>query len=135
MSALEHWAGEMSELFHVACRFECCDPVFVNNEALAEHLYRLAQEAVTNAIKHGHARSITIGLAVVKGGGVLTIRDDGCGFDVVPKSQSGLGLRIMNYRAKMINGSLSVQSSLNLGTVVRCFFPITDRQFEAQNAT
>ena len=83
----------------------------MHDEVLADHLYRLAQEAVTNAIKHGHARNITIGLAIVKGGGVLTIRDDGCGFDVVPKSQSGLGLRIMNYRAKMISGSLSVQSS------------------------
>jgi signal transduction histidine kinase len=135
ISALEHWAGEVRDLFHVGCRFECCDPVFFHDEVLADHLYRLAQEAVTNAIKHGRARSITIGLAAVKGGGVLTIRDDGCGFDVVPKSQSGLGLRIMNYRAKMISGSLSVQSSLNVGTVVRCLFPITDRLSEAQNAT
>ena len=135
MSALEHWAGEVSELFHVDCRFEYCDYVFVDDEVLADHLYRLAQEAVTNAIKHGHARAITIGLAVVKGGGVLTIRDDGCGFDVITKSQSGLGLRIMNYRAKMISGSLSVQSSLNGGTVVKCLFPLTDRPSEAQNAT
>ena len=124
MSALEHWAGEVSELFHVACRFECRDPVLVHDEALADHLYRLAQEAVTNAIKHGRARNITIGLAVVKGGGVLTIRDDGCGFDVASESQSGLGLRTMNYRAKMIGGSLSVQSSPNGGTVVSCLFPI-----------
>jgi PAS domain S-box-containing protein len=135
MSALEHWAGEVSELFHAACRFECCDPVFVHDEVLADHLYRLAQEAVTNAIKHGHARNITIGLAVVMGGGVLTIRDDGCGFNVVPKSQSGLGLRIMSYRAKMIGGSLSVQSSPNGGTVVRCLFPMDDRPSEARNDT
>jgi len=79
---------------------------------------------VTNAIKHGRAKNITIGLAVVKGGGVLTIGDDGCGFEVVSRSKSGLGLRIMNYRAKMMGGSLGVQSSLNGGTVVRCMFPI-----------
>ncbi len=109
MSALEHWAGEVSELFHVGCRFEFHDSVSVHDEVLADHLYRLAQEAVTNAIKHGHARNITIGLAVVMGGGVLTIRDDGCGFDAASKSQSGLGLRIMSYRAKMIRGSLNVQ--------------------------
>jgi PAS domain S-box-containing protein len=124
ISALEHYAGEVRELFHVACRFECGNPVFVHDGVLADHLHRLAQEAVTNAIKHGRAKNIVIGLAVVKGGGVLTIRDDGCGFDVVPKSESGLGLRIMNYRAKMISGSLSVQSSLNEGTVVRCSFPL-----------
>jgi PAS domain S-box-containing protein len=140
MSALEHWAGEVEELFHVGCRFECCDPVLIHEEVLAEHLYRLAQEAVTNAIKHGRAKNIVIGLAVVKGGGVLTIRDDGCGFDAVPKGQAGLGLRIMNYRAKMISGSLSVQSSANGGTVVRCMFPISDRlspdyPLEAHSAT
>jgi len=135
MSALEHWAGEVSELFHVSCRFECDYPVFVHEEVLAEHLYRLAQEAVTNAIKHGHARNIVIGLAVVKGGGVLTIRDDGRGFDTVLQSPQGLGLRIMSYRAKMISGSLSVQSSTSGGTMVRCLFPITDRLVNAQNAT
>ena len=54
---------------------------------------------------------------------MLTVRDDGCGFDVVPKSQSGLGLRIMNYRAKMIGGSLSVQSSPDGGTVVQVLVP------------
>jgi PAS domain S-box-containing protein len=134
-SALEHYAGEVSELFHVVCRLECLDPVSVDDETLADHLYRLAQEAVTNAIKHGRAKNIMIGLAVVKGGGVLTIRDNGCGFDVVPNRESGLGLRIMNYRAKMINGSLSVQSSQNGGTVVRCSFPIPDRMPEAQNAS
>ena len=134
-SALEHWAVEVSELFHIACHFECSESIFVHDEVLADHLYRLAQEAVTNAIKHGHARNITIGLAVVKGGGVLTVRDDGCGFDFAPKSQSGLGLRIMNYRAKMIGGSLNVQSSSNGGTVVRCMFPISERHLEAQNAT
>ena len=133
MFALRHYASEVSELFHVACRLECDDPVVVHDETLADHLHRLAQEAVTNAVKHGHAKSITIGLAAVKGGGVLTIRDDGCGFDVVPRSESGLGMRIMSYRAKMIGGSLNVQSSLS-GTIVRCSFPIGDRSSEAFHA-
>ena len=132
MSALEHWAGEVSELFHVSCRFECRDSVPIYDEVLAEHLYRLAQEAVNNAVRHGNPRNITIGLAVVKGGGVLTVRDDGCGFDPDSKGSSGLGLRIMNYRAKMISGSLSVQSSLNGGTLVRCLFPISN---EVNNAS
>jgi PAS domain S-box-containing protein len=124
VSALEHYASEVSELFHVACRLECGDPIMIQDEALADHLYRLTQEAVTNAVKHGHAKNIVIGLSVIKGGRVLTVRDDGCGFDIVPKSETGLGMRIMNYRAKMINGSLSLQSSTNGGTEVRCSFPI-----------
>jgi PAS domain S-box-containing protein len=135
MSALERWAAEVCELFHVGCSFECYEPVFVHDEVQAEHLYRMTQEAVTNAIKHGHASSITIRLAVVKGGGVLTIRDNGCGFEVVPKGQSGLGLRIMNYRAKMIGGSLNVQSSRNGGTVVRCLFAIAGCQSEDDDAS
>ena len=135
MSALEHWAAEVSELFHVDCRFECCDSVSVHEEALADHLYRLAQEAVTNAIKHGRAGNITIRPGRRKRrrraddpGRRLRLR---CG----SKSQSGLGLRIMNYRAKMISGSLSVQSSPNGGTVVRCLFPIGDRPPEEHDAT
>ncbi len=133
-SALHHWAAEVSELFHVSCRVECSESVVVRDEVLADHLYRLSQEAVTNAIKHGHAGSITIGLAIVKGGGVLTIHDDGCGFDTLQASQSGLGLRIMNYRAKMIGGSLSVQSSPNGGTMVRCAFPLAGLPPERQHA-
>ncbi len=128
-SALRHYASEVSELFHVSCRLDCTDPILVNDDALADHLHRLAQEAVTNAVKHGRARSITIGLAVVKGGGVLTIRDDGRGFDAAHRSESGLGMRIMNYRAKMIGGSLSVQSSVSGGTVVRCSFPIAEASY------
>jgi PAS domain S-box-containing protein len=135
MSALEHYAGEVSELFHVDCRFEFRDSIFVHDEVLADHLYRLTQEAVTNAIKHGHARNITIGLAVANGTGILTIQDDGRGFDPAAKSHSGLGLRIMSYRAKMISGSLNVQSSKNGGTEVSCSFPIDDRLRETHNAT
>jgi PAS domain S-box-containing protein len=122
--ALEHYASEVSELFQVPCRLECGEPVLVDDQAVADHLHRVAQEAVTNAIKHGGPKSIVIGLAMVKGGGVLTIRDDGRGFDVTAENKPGLGMRIMNYRAKIIGGSLSVQSSLNGGTVVRCSFPI-----------
>ena len=125
MSALEHWAAEVSELFHVACHFECPDPVLVCDEGLADHLYRLTQEAVTNAIKHGRAKNIVIGLRTMKGGGTLTVRDDGCGFETVCSNHPGLGLRIMNYRAKIIGGSLDVQSSPNEGTVVSCLFPLT----------
>lgn len=124
MSALESWAGEVSELFHVDCRVECAHPGLVIEDAHADHLYRLAQEAVTNAIKHGSARTIVIGLATVAGGGALTIRDDGPGFEAL-SSPSGLGLRIMNHRARMIGGSLDVQSSRSSGTLIRCFFPTT----------
>jgi two-component system CheB/CheR fusion protein len=134
MSALERWACEVSELFHVACRFECSDPVLIHDEALADHLYHLTQEAVNNAIKHGRSKNVAIGLSARKNGGTLTIRDDGCGFESV-SNNPGLGLRIMNYRAKMIGGSLDVQSLPGHGTVVSCLFPIAYQVPEERDAT
>ncbi len=132
--ALEHWAREVSELFHVDCRFESGEAIRIQEPGLADHIYRLAQEAVTNAIKHGRSKHIVIDLAMVSGGGSLTIVDDGIGFDT-SKSQSGLGLRIMNYRVKMIGGSLNVQSTIDHGVTVRCLFPIpTDLQEEKRDS-
>ena len=95
-------------------------PVLIHDESLADHLYRLAQEAVTNAIKHGRAKNITIGLAVVKGGGVLDDSRRRLRLRCASTEPVRAGLRIMNYRAKMIGGSLSIQSSSNEGTMVRC---------------
>ena len=79
MSALQQFASEVEDLFQVSCRFECEEPVLVPDEAVANHLYRIAQEAVHNAIKHGKARNIVIGSPRGNDGGVLTVRDDGVG--------------------------------------------------------
>lgn len=133
MSGLEHLAREVSAMFHITCRFECCDPVLIHDEGLADHLYRLAQEAVNNAIRHGRAKNIVVTLSV-NHRGTLTVRDDGCGFEKISNSQSGLGLRIMSYRAKMIGGSLDVRSSPDGGTVVSCLFPITQGSAGVENA-
>ncbi len=130
VSALEHWAADMRDLFRIDCAFKCADPVFFRSDALADHLYRLAQEAVTNAIRHGHARKIAIELKALNRRGTLSISDDGRGFELVPGEHMGLGLRTMNYRARMIGGSLSVQSAKNAGTVVRCLFPLTESHKE-----
>jgi two-component system CheB/CheR fusion protein len=134
MSGLAHWSGEISDLFHVNCRFRSGESISVHDQVVADHLYRLAQEAVMNAIKHGHAKDIAIGLTAGEVDGALTIRDNGSGFDVVARSQSGLGLRIMNYRARVIRGSLTVESSPHSGTLVKCVFPITDRISGSQYA-
>jgi signal transduction histidine kinase len=124
MSALERWACEVSDLFHVSCRLECDEVILIYDDVLADHLYYIAHEAVNNAVKHGNAAHIVIGLSKRTSGGLLTVRDDGAGFEPDSVSQSGLGLRIMNYRAKMIGGSLDVQSVPAGGTIVSCLFPI-----------
>ena len=62
MAALQNWAGEAEDLFQISCRFDCDDVVLIHNRGAANHLYRIAQEAVHNALKHGRAREIVIGL-------------------------------------------------------------------------
>ena len=89
---------------------------------VAAQLYRIAQEAVHNAVEHGAAREVQINLAFNHEIMVLTIRDNGKGFDSNAKG-NGMGLRIMRYRAQCIGGSCEVQSSSE-GTVVSCRVPL-----------
>jgi PAS domain S-box-containing protein len=124
MSALERWAGEVEDLFAISCRFQCLAPVLIHDDTMATHLYYIAQEAVNNAIKHGHARQIVIRLAAVKHQGTLTIQDDGCGIGNLVPGNKGVGLHLMNYRARMVGGSLEVQRVKTGGTIVTCLFPV-----------
>ena len=124
MSALQQWAGEVEDLFAVSCRFQCFTPVLIHDDTVATHLYYIAREAVNNGIKHGHARQIVIRLAADQNQGVLTIQDDGYGIDSVDPGNKGMGLHLMNYRARMVGGSLEVQKVPAGGTIVTCLFPV-----------
>jgi signal transduction histidine kinase len=90
---------------------------------LALHLYRIAEEAVTNAVKHAAAKSITIGLASLAGRPVLEIADDGKGIGQKLKTE-GMGLRNMQYRARVIGGDLRVEARKGGGTCARCTLPL-----------
>jgi PAS domain S-box-containing protein len=126
MSALQQWAGEVEDLYAVNCRFDCFAPVLIRDDSASTHLYYIAREAVTNAIKHGHARQIVIRLAAVDHQGALVIEDDGCGIAKIDPSHKGVGLHLMNYRARMVGGSLEVQRMATGGTMVSCLFPVAD---------
>lgn len=89
----------------------------------AMHLYRIAQEAVSNAIRHGHARHVAIELAVRRGMVVLRVVDDGAGFAVGAAAMTGLGLMTMEVRARTLGGRLEIQPRRNGGTEVRCTVP------------
>ena len=127
MSALQQWAGEVEDLFAVSCRFHCFTPVLIHDDAVATHLYYIAREAVNNAIKHGHAQHIVIRLAAVEQQGALTIQDDGYGIGNTTPGTKGMGLHLMNYRARMVGGTLEVQSATIAGTMVTCLFPVASR--------
>jgi len=120
MSALEQYTSEVQDLFGLSCRFECDMPVLVDQEAVANHLYRIAQEAVNNAIKHGGGRDILVKLSAEGGNIALSIRDNGVGLPENVRASKGMGLHIMNYRAKTIGATLQVQRCPDGGTVVTC---------------
>src|ERR1700683_4117849 len=124
MSALRRWASDVEQLFHIRCRFQCPRPLSIPDANLATHLYRIAQEAVHNAIRHGKSRNIVVSLSGKNGTGTLTIRDDGDGFQNKQEGHPGVGLSIMNYRADMVGGSLKVQPNEDRGITVTCVFPI-----------
>jgi signal transduction histidine kinase len=124
MSALQLWAAEVEDIFGVPCRFQCEAPVLIHDDAMATHLYHIAQEAVNNAIKHGDPRKILIQLTAEQGRGKLTIKDDGKGIAEGLAATQGMGLHIMNYRAGIIGGALEVRPDTTQGTVVTCTFPV-----------
>ena len=127
MAALQQWAAEVEDVFHITCRFECDDAVLVADDTVANHLYLIAQEAVHNAIKHGNARNVVIGLRAGVDEGALTVRDDGHGLPTVLPSQAGMGFRTMRGRAAIIGGTLHAHRADGGGTLVMCLFPITNR--------
>jgi PAS domain S-box-containing protein len=129
MSALQQGAAEVREVFGVDCRFQCDPPVQINDIDLGTHLYHIAQEAMNNAIRHGKARTIRVALRAAESQGELTVADDGQGMPAVMEN-SGMGLQIMNYRARMIGGSLEIGPAAEAGTVVQCIFPIKKLQRE-----
>ncbi len=89
----------------------------------ATHLYRIAQEAVNNAIRHGKPRQIFISLTNRKGVVELTVEDDGTGLPEEWQKQRGLGTRIMAHRAGMIGGTFSIEPNPTGGTFVKCSMP------------
>jgi len=126
MSALQLWASEVEDLFRVSCRFQCERPVLIHDDAMATHLYHIAQEAVNNAIKHGNARNILIRLSAENGRGTLVVKDDGEGIQENHLNTHGMGLHIMNYRAGIIGGDLEIRRDTTRGTIVACLFPVKD---------
>jgi signal transduction histidine kinase len=94
--------------------------VLIEDETAMMHFYRITQEAVSNAVKHGRAKNIRIRLTKAN----LTITDDGTGLQA-PVKKEGMGLRIMRYRAEMTGGTLKVENGRRKGVVVTCQFPST----------
>jgi signal transduction histidine kinase len=122
VAALRRLAGNAERLFRIRCTFEERGDALIHDETTASHLYRIAQEAVSNAVKHGHATEVNIGLASEETLLRLWIRDDGSGFAEDWREHQGLGVRTMAYRARIIGATLDISapSEDQSGTEITC---------------
>ena len=120
-TALGELASSTNSYSKIQCQFVCSHTVPISDNIVATHLYRIAQEAVNNALKHAKPRHIRISLGCDSDNQLrLTVEDDGTGMTKCPITGAGLGLRIMRYRAKMIDGILTVGDGSKGGTAVSC---------------
>jgi signal transduction histidine kinase len=130
-SALEELAASTSKLTGVACSFVGSGRDLELSSGAAIHLFRIAQEAVSNGVKHGHARTVIIALDTANGSSSLRVSDDGVGFFLPAGEKKGMGLNTMSYRARMIGGELEIQPNTPSGTTVICsFVQDPNRQFK-----
>ncbi len=121
---LRELALRTNALGRVQCTFACPKPVLIPDPFVAGHLFRIAQEAMNNAVKHARARRITLRLAVDGGALVLEISDDGRGLPRARLKPRGIGLRVMRHRANVIGAELEIQTQPKGGVVVTCRRPL-----------
>jgi len=122
--ALKEWANLQEIQFDVTVLVSCPNRIPDINNETATHLFRIAQEATNNALKHGKATRVDIDLTVSDGTISLTVKDNGRGFLGSPGVQRGMGLNIMKYRATIIGGTLSIKKPAEGGTTVVCSLTI-----------
>ena len=133
--ALEELAVNASNILNIKCACRCDGEDFAVDGELALHLYRIAQEAINNSVKHGKATHVQVGLTREGGTIKMTIADDGTGLSAKTLVNPGIGLQIMQYRARMIGAALSVsRATASGGTVVTCSLPASRQQAAAPPA-
>jgi signal transduction histidine kinase len=119
-SALRELAASMSELYGTKCACHFDPGCRVADPELATHFYRLAQEAVSNAIRHGRATRVSLRLTGGANSLALTIRDNGRGLRAKHGGKQGLGLSLMKYRARAMGATLVIKPGRPVGTVATC---------------
>jgi two-component system, LuxR family, sensor kinase FixL len=135
LAAFRELVATVERLFGISCVLECDETLDITDQTVGTHLFRLAQEALSNAARHGKAKHIVVEIRRNGSKISLTIRDDGAGFPVERGPSSGLGLRIMHYRAQRVGGSLDVSSRVGGGTVVTCTFSAPSPALPVADAT
>ena len=120
VSALEEFLMQVRSRHPVACRFIDRVSVPIAGTMVVTNLFRIAQEAVNNSLKHAAAQTILVTLSSDREQIVLSIEDDGKGIPTCREANRGLGFHLMNYRARMLGASLRIQPRSSHGTIVTC---------------
>jgi signal transduction histidine kinase len=121
VAALKRLAHNAETLFGIRCTFEHLGSVRIDDNVVATHLFRIAQEAVSNAVKHGRAQHVRISLATGRRLVRLRVHDDGIGFpETLDEERRGMGVRIMHHRARVIGASLDIADGIEGGAVLTC---------------
>jgi PAS domain S-box-containing protein len=122
--ALQEFARQTEHTRRVSCSVQMDEQSRVwLKDAPAIQLFRIVQEAVHNATKHAKARQILINIEAKEGAWALTVKDDGVGIHLDPQKTGGMGLRIMQYRARMIGGTCEIRNHKNGGVIFTCHGP------------
>jgi signal transduction histidine kinase len=119
MDALQDLAAMTSRFSGVSCRVDIAAPVLLDDNAVASTLFRIAQEGVTNALRHAHPRSIVLSLTVNRECYELRVIDDGAGMPEDGRTD-GMGMRIMQYRAALVGATINVAPTPGGGTTLSC---------------
>lgn len=124
--ALQEICAKMRQRSNICCVVESDgDPLCSNLKGpVAIQIFRIAQEAMHNAIKHSQAKRVVARLASTNGHIILTVKDDGIGFNAHARTKKGMGLAIMQYRARMVDGTLDIRTTDEGGVVVTCSAPL-----------
>lgn len=124
-TVLRGLAGNVKKMFEIPCVFDTRGTLPQLQPTATIQLYKIAQEAVSNAIKHGKATQVSIGLSRHEEQLIMTVKNDGLPFVQPAAANTRMGLRIMNYRANTIGARLEIKSLNKSGTIVTCTLPVT----------
>lgn len=127
-AALERLKQNAEKLFDIECSLEVLGDLDFDDATQAIHLYRIAQEGVSNAVKHGGATKVSVHLASTEKHIRLRVADNGSGFAENWDSEGGLGVRIMQFRARLIGGNLEISDVPEKGAIITCTIPVIIHQ-------
>ena len=125
-SALEELAASSTKLLGIRCAYETAGSPVIRDKVAAVHLYRIAQEAINNATKHGKATDVVVSFVEDGQATILRIADNGTGLSQTENEGDGMGLGLMQYRARLVGGELNIEEPQTGGTVVSCGIPLQE---------